>query len=131
MTMPLERTRALRWGWEFLMELQSSHSLTAEQRMEVEALLLVVPCARDLREWTAPGAFNPMSFELEREEEAVSRAEVPESIDRPFLSMDQYADSVVRAGAFFKSLNGANNLDESLRRQVPYVLRHWPLWWAY
>lgn len=39
MTMPIERTRALRWGWEFLSELRSARNLTpAQLRALVEIL---------------------------------------------------------------------------------------------
>jgi hypothetical protein len=39
MTMPDERTRALRFGWEFLLDLRDEGSLTDAQRNTVEELL--------------------------------------------------------------------------------------------
>jgi hypothetical protein len=129
MSMPVENTRALRWGWEFLLELRNSGCLTAEQLLEVDALLQVVPCSRDLREWTAPGAVNPLErkIELDVEDDKVSRAEVVEWIDRPPVSTEDYMKGIVRAALFSKSLQVLESLDEKYGRQIPYVLRHWPL----
>jgi hypothetical protein len=129
MSMPFEYTRALRWGWEFLLELRDSACITDAQRNEIEALLLVVPCARDLMEWTAPGGTNPLvrKIELDVEDKGVSRSDVVEWIDRPPVSVDAYFEGIVRAALFFKSLRGLESLGEKYTRQIPYVLRHWPL----
>jgi hypothetical protein len=125
----MEQTRALRWGWEFLLELRDSGCMTAEQLLEVEALLHVVPCSRDLREWTAPDAVNPLErkIELDVEDEKVSRSNVVEWIERPQVSTEDYFKGIVRAALFFKSLIGLEMLEEKYKRQIPYVLRHWPL----
>ena len=53
MTMPHELTRALRWGWEFLLELHASHSLTPEQRVQVDQLLLHYTSTLDIKRWAA------------------------------------------------------------------------------
>lgn len=51
MTMPDERTRALRFGWEFLLDLRDEPSLTAEQRLSVDEILLHYPSGAEIKQW--------------------------------------------------------------------------------
>lgn len=127
MTMPHELTRALRWGWEFLLELQASDPLTSEQRVQVDQLLVHYPSAKEIRAWAAMVGTSQFDDILGVEDEDVSRADVPEHIERPPVAVEQYMQAIAGAGLFFRELRSAGNLPESLRRQVPYVLRHYPL----
>lgn len=127
MTMPQERTRALRWGWEFLLELRASDALTPEQRAAVDALLLHYPSRAEIRLWAEELSkeerlFGPM---LEPEEAPNDEASVPDTIPRLPVSATDRAAVIIEAERFFKSLRGAG-LPERLRRQIPYVLRHFP-----
>src|SRR5665811_542187 len=49
MTMPRERTQSLRFGWEFLMELQASDNLTVDQRSTIEKILLHYPTGGEIK----------------------------------------------------------------------------------
>lgn len=51
MTMPKERTRSLRFGWEFLIELQSSDNLTDKQRSTIERILRHYPSGSEIKQW--------------------------------------------------------------------------------
>lgn len=48
MTMPSERTRALRWAGEFLNELRESGELSEARRREVTSILRHYPNTRDI-----------------------------------------------------------------------------------
>lgn len=48
MTMPAERTRALRWAGEFLNELRVSGELSEERKREVISILRHYPIAREI-----------------------------------------------------------------------------------
>ena len=127
MTIPQERTRALRWGWEFLLELRASDALTPEQRAPVETLLLHYPSRAEIRRWateaaTLGGMFGSM---LEPEDAPNDEASVPDTIPRKPVSAIDRAAAIIEAEHFFKTLLGAG-LPEQLNRQIPYVLRHFP-----
>lgn len=58
MTMPDERTRSLRWGFEFLGELLSDETVEAPHRATAQRLLLTYPRPQEILEWIeadAPG----------------------------------------------------------------------------
>jgi hypothetical protein len=124
--MPHELTRALRWGWEFLLELQASDALTPDQRVQVGQLLLHYPSANDVKAWAAVKDTDSFENILGVEDDDVSRATVAQDIDRPPVTVEQYMLAIREAGLFFRELRGAGNLPEAIRRQVPYVLRHFP-----
>ncbi len=127
MTMPQERTRALRWGWEFLFELRASDALTPKQRASVDALLLHYPSRAEIRLWAQELSkmecmFGPM---LEPEDSPNDEKSVLDTIPRkPVSAIDRVA-AIIEAGRFFKSLRSAD-LPEQLKRQIPSVLRHFP-----
>ena len=136
MTMADERTRALRFGWEFLLDLRDEESLTDAQRSKVEELLRHYPSGAEIKEWAKDS-------ELARD--LWGPEMVPEKVKSRFLG-DQdrvYPDSIERGpttplertralcGAyqflrFGLSGSGKSKLPERLSRQIPYVLRHFP-----
>jgi hypothetical protein len=126
--MPNERTRALRWGWELLLELQSSDSLTPQQSVQVDELLLHYPAASELKRWAALEDTSQLINELgvEVDDAEIERVDVPQDLERQPVSVEQYTHAIVEAGVFFRALLAAENLTDSIRRQVPYVLRHYP-----
>lgn len=136
MTMADERTRALRFGWEFLLDLRDERTLTDAQRSTVEELLLHYPSGAEIKEWAK---------DCELAQDLWGPEMVPEKAKSRFLG-DQdpvYPDSIERGpttpqertralrGAYqlfrFGLLgSGKNKLPERLSRQIPYVLRHFP-----
>lgn len=138
MTMPDERTRSLRFGWEFLIELRDCDSLTDDQRKTVETILLHYPSAAEIRqlakdcelgtsETATLGLF--LAPELPRRYVDPEAPVFPDDIVRGPTTPQERAQALKDAYAFFRlGLAGskADNLPERLRRQIPYVLRHFP-----
>jgi len=126
MTTPQERTRALRWGWEFLFELRANDALTTEQIASVDALLLHYPSRQEIRRWAIEAATVAGVFSmLEPEESPHDEESVPDTIPRGRVSAIDRAAAITEAYSFFRSLRGAG-LPEELNRQIPFVLRHFP-----
>ncbi len=61
MTMPSERTRALRWAGEFLREVLASKEVPAELRQQARAILRHYPSSDDIR-WYAQCCVAPDAF---------------------------------------------------------------------
>ena len=51
MTMPSERTRALRWGWEFLNELELAGDFDAEWMARIQKILGGYPSSQEIKVW--------------------------------------------------------------------------------
>lgn len=136
MTMPHELTRALRYGWEFLLELQAADCLTLEQRETVTAILRHYPDAAEIRQWAIEcgqdRAGRVRGIELEPEEVKPQWAAgpvYPDAIERGPVSPRDRALAISAAWEFFFfKLRGGEEvgLTPELRRQLPYVLRHMP-----
>ncbi len=138
MTMPDERTRSLRFGWEFLIELRDCDSLTDDQRKTVEEILLDYPSTAEIRQWAK-------DCELETPEKAITgpflapeeprpyvdsgEPAFPDDLERGPTTPQERAQALKDAQALFRQgLAGSkkDNLPERLRAQIPYVLRHFP-----
>jgi len=137
MTMPDERTRALRFGWEFLLELREEPNLTDEQRGTVAEILRHYPCAAEIKAWakdceqTRDPLFGAQMAPEEPQPGCFDRGvlAVAQTIQRGATTPQQRTLALCRAYAFFRfglSGSGRNHLPERLRRQIPYVLRHFP-----
>lgn len=135
MTMADERTRALRFGWEFLLEMRDSDCLTVEQRATVEKILRHYPSGLEIRQWAlecAQAADKSMFHGpgLAPEEPRTRYPDEPnfvQSVERGPTTPQQRACALRQAFEFFRfGLIGGANLTEKLRRQIPYVLRHFP-----
>jgi hypothetical protein len=138
MTMPDERTRSLRFGWEFLIELRNCDSLTADQRRTVEAILLHYPSAAEIKQWALDcelgmpevallGQF--LAPELPRPYVDPGEPVFPDDIERGQTTPQERVQALKDAYEFLRiGLTGSrkDNLPELLRRQLPYVLRHFP-----
>lgn len=136
--MPDERTRSLRFGWEFLIELRDCDSLTDDQRKTVEAILLHYPSAAEIRqlakdcelgmpETAMLGLF--LAPELPRPYVDPGEPVFPDDIERGPTTPQERVQALKDAYTFFRhGLAGSkkDNLPERLRRQIPYVLRHFP-----
>lgn len=133
MTMPDERTRALRFGWEFLLELQATAELDAAQRSNVDLILTAYPSGKEIKAWAEmqerqPDRFGVVCARLSPEPVnfyACKRECVQEMV-RPPVTPSQRARALRLALEFFQSLRSAANLPQAQKRQIPYVLRHFP-----
>lgn len=141
MTMPYERTRALRFGWEFLLELRDSDYLTGEQRVTVENILRHYPSGAEIKQWAREcvqseehSMFLGPDLAPEDEEPGVG-VQYPGTLAssakfaRGPTTPKERAHALWLASEFFRfGLAGSknDNLPENLRRQIPFVLRHFP-----
>lgn len=137
MTMPDERTRALRFGWEFLLELRNEDSLTDAQRSTVEELLRHYPSGAEIKKWAKDSEQaqdqvsgprmvpEPPRVKFIWDQEPI----YPDTIERGPITPQQRTHALLGAYKFFRfglSASGNSSLADQLRRQIPYVLRHFP-----
>ena len=134
MTMPRERTRSLRFGWEFLIELQAADNLSPNQRTTIDAILRHYPSPPEIAAWAASDSLISHALGPSLEPETSAGA-VPAAIllehgkvsERGPTSLSERTKALRDARQFFKSLqSAATNLTPEQRRQIPYVLRHYP-----
>lgn len=99
MTMPNERTKALRWAHEVLGEICGDESIDRQCRGSAAQLLRTFPPPETVLAWI---------------EEDV--ACIPEDA----------ANAIERAGVFLRSIRTSESGGEQLRRSITYALRHFP-----
>lgn len=133
MTVPVERTRALRFGWEFLMELKDSDNLTDEQRSTVEGILRHYPTGGEIKQWAKDCASanpNQVFGQLVPEKPnafSSGNPKIPNTIPRGPTKPEQRTHALRTAYEFFRiGLLNADNLTTEQRSQIPFVLRHFP-----
>lgn len=125
MTMPVERARSLRWGWEFLWELQTAANLTPEQLTNVRDTLRHYPSTSEIEAW----ASEKDKDGLEAEDYGISKPQlgIPLSVDRGPTSAQERYQALVSAFELFNfDLLHSNNLTPDQRRTLTAVLRHFP-----
>ena len=135
MTMADERTRALRFGWEFLLEMRDADCLTNEQRANVEEILRHYPSGAKIKQWALECLQTADQSMFHGPELAPEdpRTRYPhensfsQSIKRGPTTPWERATALRQAFELFRfGLSGGENLTEKLKRQIPYVLRHFP-----
>lgn len=135
MTMADERTRALRFGWEFLLEMRDSHCLSGCQRASVEQILRHYPSGAEIKQWAreCAQASDESMFhepELAPEEPKARFSNEPvfaQSIERGPTTPQERARALRQAYEFLRfGLSGSANLTVQLSNQIPYILRHFP-----
>lgn len=133
MTLPIERARSLRWGWEFLWELRQATNLTAEQQKKVEAILRHYPSPREIREWAASmqkgRAVDHLLLEMEddRDDAHPPQSGVPREAARGPTTPAQRRQALVAAGQFFQQdLRTCGNITAEQGRSLLFVCRHYP-----
>jgi hypothetical protein len=135
MTMPHERTRALRWGWEFLNELSYADNMTVEQSEQVRQILLHYPTTKELwdcAELTEKIHSKDITCGLLPENIYSPRtpisAEEPTHVDRGTVSKEEWEKALREAVGFFHfTLRFCDNLTEAQRNTLMYVRRHYPI----
>lgn len=137
MTLPIERTRALRWGWEFLWELRSAGGLTTGQQRSVEQILAHYPTPMEIFVWalSSPagtrhclGAVRWLGPEPHNQEPLGGAPGAPNSFNRPQVTQTQRIQALSTASEFMhRDLRGAPNLTATQHRARIWVCRHFPL----
>lgn len=129
MTMPCERTRSLGLGWEYMMERRESDNLTVEQRYELDEILWHYPSAVEIKEWAidcaGDGHFKWL-LQPEEDKPCVSKTKVTSFLIRGLTEPHERAQAVRMAGLFVRALRSTDNLRKEQKRQIEYVLRHFP-----
>lgn len=132
MTMPKERTRSLRFGWEFLIELQSSDNLTDKQRSTIEHILRHYPSGSEIKQWAKDCAganemFDPKILPEDLEAFRSQNPAIPDAIPRGPTTPAERTVALLSAFQLFQfGLLDAGNLTDIQKRQIPFVLRHFP-----
>ncbi|MEO5658572.1 MAG: BPSL0761 family protein [Polaromonas sp.] len=134
-----ERTRSLRWGWEFMLELQNAPELDETFRGRVVAILQHYPSPMEIRRWAvmedmwesvlAEKDIHRWYFkELEPEKNSigVQKSAEDDEFVRRAVSPAKRARALQLAWRLFVNLKSMTDLPEHLNRQIPYVLRHFP-----
>lgn len=140
MTLPLERARSLRWGWEFLWELKAATNITPAQRANVLNILDHYPSTSEITEWAnqitassatglndiARGAW--LNAEDPDQEASKPQPGVPLVVDRAPITSVQRIEALAAASSFFRiDLRGCENLTTEQNRALMFVCRHFPL----
>lgn len=137
MTLPIERTRALRWGWEFLWELRSAGDLTTGQYQTVEQILAHYPTPMEISVWAqlSPAGTRQSLGDVRWLEPEPHNLEpiggppgAPNSLDRLQVTPVQCMQALFSASEFMhRDLRGAQNLTAAQHRMRILVCRHFPL----
>jgi hypothetical protein len=131
MTMPHERTRALLFGGEFLIDLRESNGLSIETQATVEVILRHYPSASEIRAWAEEyeqtfGESNHARLTPEKYHVEVEGADV---VDREIASPQERTRTLCQATDFFHTLvncSESGSLSEDFRRQIWVILCHFP-----
>lgn len=133
MTMPVERTRSLRWAWEFMKELQVSDNIDAAQRGKLDEVLLTYPSSSEIEAWALQESRSKKMFGpwLEPEPKGFSRNnDIPTSINRGPLTLKQRLQGIRLAFVLLRTdLRGSGNLTDKQKLDLKYVMRHFPQPW--
>ena len=99
MTMPHERTRALRWGHEVLLEISGDALIDDKERGRAAELLRTFPSPAMVLEWIEAGV-----------------ACIPADA----------AAAIEGTGSLLRSIRISESCSEHLRRSLTFALRHFP-----
>ena len=137
--MPVERARSLRWGWEFLWELQSATSLTSAQLTKIRNILRHYPSTLEIDQWANERAgFGVLvqtsvfdGLYLEREDHQKSGTEpqlgVPLDVYRGPTTPQERLQALFEALELFAvDFRMCSHLTPEQRRTLLFVSRHFP-----
>lgn len=137
MTLPIERTRALRRGWEFLWDLRSAGDLTTGQHQTVEQTLAHYPTPTDISGWARSscsgtwhhlGAVDWLVPEPQDPDPLGGTSGAPNALNCQKATPVQRMQALLKASEFMhKDLRGAPNLTAAQHRARISVCRHFPL----
>jgi len=135
MTIPSERTRALRWGGEFLNELLVVDNIGADLKAEVAAILVHYPSEGQIRDWAASWPEDSYRPWLAPEDEPIderanptisSADQVPDPLNTPITTPTDRARALRLAGELFVRIRTGHNLNAEQKRSIQFILRHYP-----
>lgn len=124
MTVPYERTRALRFGWEFLVELQAADNLSNAQKLQLENIVRHYPTNAEIEEWAMVDATSHLG-----PEKKPIQSRLPSTVQgmkRGPTTPSERMYALRLAEKFFRNLQSAPNISKEQIQEIPYVLRHFP-----
>lgn len=126
--MPDERARSLRWGWEFLWELQSAENLRPEHLEKVKVVLRHYPSTSEIAVWARE--LNGDWLEEEDYNLSGPQSGIPLRVDRgPTTPLERHQSLVDASMLFHVDLRMAGNLTAEQKHSLLYVRRHFPEQW--
>lgn len=136
MTLPIERTRALRLGWEFLWGLRSAGILPADQHCTIGQVLAHYPTPEEISAWAQSSAANAdhilgsvtwLEPEPPVPEPLWGTSGAPYAVVRAPVTLDQQMHALLTANVFLnEDLRGMPNLTPEQHRTRNSVCRHFP-----
>ncbi len=136
MTLPYERTRSLRFGFEFLAELHMSDNLTPEQRHTLNDILSAYPTFEEIKAWAAdcmaevdPLGFGEPDLALEGEDYQVRLPQGFKMWGRPTIEPWQRTRALRMMDEFLQQLRWTQNLTDAQKRSIQFVQRHYVERW--
>lgn len=137
MTLPIERTRALRWGWELLSALRTAGNLTPVQYCTVEQILAHYPTPTEISAWAQSnpadtdqilGPVTWLAPEPPDQEPLGGTSGAPNTLDRAPVTPTRRMCALLTASAFLnEGLRGVPNLSPEQHRARNAVCRHFPI----
>lgn len=129
--MPLERTRSLRWMWEYLVELKNSSNLPVQAVLQVESILEHFPTPAQIQDWARRDSANPNSpFGPDLEPELDIALATGNVFSRPGngTSTPEQRDNAMKSAYDFLrfTLSDLGCLTDQQKRAKSAVLRHYP-----
>ena len=132
MTLPLERTRSLMFGFEFLAELYMADNLMPEQRHTLDDILSAYPTPEEITRWAQycmaqvdPLGICEPDLSLEGEHYQIRLPEGFTMWERPTIEPWKRAKALFVMDEFLRQLWRAKNLTDEQRRSIPFVQRHY------
>lgn len=124
MTVPYERTRALRFGWEFLVELQEADNLNNDQKRQLENIVRHYPTNAEIEKWAEVDATAHLGPEKKPIQSRLPLT--AQGMKRGPTTPSERTCALRLAEQFFRDLQSAPNTTANQIQEIPYVLRHFP-----
>lgn len=125
MTMPAERTRALRWGYEFLVEAATHGGCPGHFRTQAAALLRHYPTPKAIAAEAEANSHDLFGRWLGLEVPAIDQPD-DSSNAHDATAPAQRSQALCRAGEFLVAFRCHPDVPEQLQKQVTPILRHYP-----
>lgn len=128
MTMAFERTRAMRWMWEFLYVNKDAQNIKEPDRQKLQAVFRHFPSYADVKRWATLEQVKPgfLVFLAPEDPELLKRQDkgIPDFVDRGPSTAIEIAQAIEESYDLLRFGNIEWNTEQ--RNQIEYVLRHFP-----
>lgn len=125
MTMPAERSRALRWGYEFLVEAANHDGCPGHFRNQAATILRHYPTPKAIAAEAYANSHDPFGLWLGLEVPAIDQP-ADSSGAHDATTPAQRSRALRWAGEFLVAFRRHPDVPEQLQKQVAPILRHYP-----